>query len=51
LQEKPDATVNEMRDAISGNICRCTGYQKIVDAALLAAQTMRAGRSPQAGAE
>jgi aerobic carbon-monoxide dehydrogenase small subunit len=51
LQEEPDATANQMRDAISGNICRCTGYQKIVDAALLAAQMMRAGRSPQAGAK
>lgn len=42
LQEKPDATESEIRDAISGNLCRCTGYQHIVDAALLAAKSMQA---------
>ena len=31
----------EVREAISGNICRCTGYQGIVDAALDAAKTMQ----------
>ncbi len=37
LQENPQPTEAEIRTAISGNICRCTGYQNIVDAALLAA--------------
>jgi carbon-monoxide dehydrogenase small subunit len=41
LQEHPSADEDEIRDAISGNICRCTGYQTIVDAALDAARTMR----------
>ena len=30
-----------MREALSGNLCRCTGYQHIVEAVLLAAQRLR----------
>jgi carbon-monoxide dehydrogenase small subunit len=41
LQENPDPTEQEIREAISGNICRCTGYQHIVDAVKLAAEKMR----------
>lgn len=41
LDENPDPSEDEVRDAISGNICRCTGYQNIVDATLLAAQRLR----------
>ena len=37
-------TEHEIRDAISGNLCRCTGYQAIVEATLLAAERMRAGK-------
>jgi carbon-monoxide dehydrogenase small subunit len=37
LEEKPLPTREEVREAISGNICRCTGYQPIVDAILQAA--------------
>ncbi|MFZ5967508.1 MAG: (2Fe-2S)-binding protein [Bacillota bacterium] len=32
LDEKPEPTRDEIREAISGNLCRCTGYNKIVDA-------------------
>lgn len=32
LDEKPQPTRDEIREAISGNLCRCTGYKKIVDA-------------------
>ena len=32
LEENPQPTEAQIRDAISGNICRCTGYQNIVDA-------------------
>ena len=41
LRDNPDPTEREVREAISGNICRCTGYQGIVDAALDAAKTMQ----------
>ena len=41
LQDNPNPTEGEVRAAISGNICRCTGYQGIVAAALEAAATMR----------
>jgi carbon-monoxide dehydrogenase small subunit len=37
LEEKPDPTEEEIRWAISGNICRCTGYQNIVKAVQWAA--------------
>ena len=41
LREHPDPTEDEVRIAISGNLCRCTGYQGIVAAALDAARRMR----------
>ena len=41
LKDNPNPTEAEVRAAISGNICRCTGYQGIVAAALEAAETMR----------
>ena len=37
LQHKPDPNDDEIREALSGNLCRCTGYQKIFDAVRLAA--------------
>lgn len=43
LRDNPDPCERDVREAISGNICRCTGYQGIVDAALDAAKTMREG--------
>lgn len=41
LQENPDPTEAEIREAISGNLCRCTGYQNIVEAVKLAAGKMK----------
>ena len=41
LSDNPDPTEREVREAISGNLCRCTGYQGIVDAALDAAGRLR----------
>jgi carbon-monoxide dehydrogenase small subunit len=39
LRESPDPSEAEVRDALSGNICRCSGYQAIVEGVLLAAST------------
>lgn len=41
LKQNPDPTEDEIRHALSGNLCRCTGYQHIVDAVKLAAEKMR----------
>jgi aerobic carbon-monoxide dehydrogenase small subunit len=41
LEENPDPTEEEIRWALSGNICRCTGYQNIVKAVQWAAQKMK----------
>jgi carbon-monoxide dehydrogenase small subunit len=43
LAENPDPTDEEIRWAISGNLCRCTGYQNIVRAVRQAAQRLREG--------
>ena len=40
LRDTPDPTEAEIREALSGNICRCTGYQGIVDAAMDAAKKL-----------
>jgi aerobic carbon-monoxide dehydrogenase small subunit len=37
LRRVPDPSVDEIREALSGNLCRCTGYQKILDAVHAAA--------------
>jgi carbon-monoxide dehydrogenase small subunit len=42
LADNPDPSEAQVRVAISGNLCRCTGYQSIVDATLAAAKSMRA---------
>ena len=41
LEENPDPTEKEVRYGLAGNLCRCTGYQKVVEAVLDAAQEMR----------
>jgi len=38
LDEHPSPTEGQVREALAGNLCRCTGYQKIVDAILAAAR-------------
>ena len=43
LDENPDPSEEDVREALSGNLCRCTGYDKIVDAVLATAAAMRAG--------
>ena len=42
LDENPNPTEDDVRWALSGNLCRCTGYQNIVKAVLWAAEKMRA---------
>jgi len=42
LQENPNPTEEEVRFGIGGNLCRCTGYSKVVEAVLAAAGNMRA---------
>ena len=42
LKQNPNPTEDEIRHALSGNLCRCTGYQHIVDAVKLAGEKMQA---------
>lgn len=44
LTRNNDPSPEQVQEAISGNLCRCTGYVKIVDAVLLAAQWKREGK-------
>jgi aerobic-type carbon monoxide dehydrogenase small subunit (CoxS/CutS family) len=48
LEATPDPTPAQVREAISGNLCRCTGYQFITEAVLAAAERMRAGEQAEA---
>lgn len=43
LRRIPDPTREEVRRELSGNLCRCTGYQKIVDAVMVAASALNKG--------
>ncbi len=51
LDKNPAPTELEIRYALRNNYCRCTGYVKIIAAVELAAQIMRDGRIPEAGAK
>ncbi len=48
LAENPDPTDDELRQILSSNLCRCTGYQNIVTAVKAAAEQMRGGTAPGA---
>ena len=41
LNQNPEPTREQVAEAISGNLCRCTGYEPIIDAIMLAAESMR----------
>jgi carbon-monoxide dehydrogenase small subunit len=43
LRDHADPTESEVREVLTGHLCRCTGYQGMVDAALAAAQRLREG--------
>lgn len=43
LANTPSPSADEVREALAGNLCRCTGYHKIVEGVLLAAERMRDG--------
>jgi carbon-monoxide dehydrogenase small subunit len=45
LQRNPNPTEEEIRHALVGNLCRCTGYQQIMEAVQWAAERMREGRT------
>jgi carbon-monoxide dehydrogenase small subunit len=45
LEETPQPTEAEIREALAGNLCRCTGYQNIVRAVQAAAETLAAPRT------
>ena len=44
LDAHPQPSEAQIRDAIGGNLCRCTGYQQVVEAVQLAAARLKAGR-------
>jgi carbon-monoxide dehydrogenase small subunit len=44
LDEVPNPTIAQIRDALGGNLCRCTGYVKMIEAILIAATSMRGER-------
>jgi carbon-monoxide dehydrogenase small subunit len=48
LERNPNPTDAEIRHALEGNLCRCTGYQHIVNAVLYAAKKMRQGAGASA---
>ena len=43
LRDNPDPSDQEIREGLSGNLCRCTGYQGIIAAVRLAARSLRTG--------
>ena len=51
LDANPDPTEEEVRDALSDNLCRCTGYKKIVEAVQDAADAMGDGESQSVAAD
>jgi carbon-monoxide dehydrogenase small subunit len=51
LARDPAPEDSEIREALAGNLCRCTGYEKILDAVHLAAARIQGTESPSGGAD
>ncbi len=51
LESEPSPARGEIREALSGNLCRCTGYQQIIDSVEVAAAAMRGTPNKPAGEE
>jgi carbon-monoxide dehydrogenase small subunit len=51
LEANPDPSREEIREAVGGNLCRCTGYQTIVEAIELGARRLAGKKTPVAAAE
>ena len=49
-QHNPTPSREQVREAISGNMCRCTGYVQIIDAIMLAAERLQGRNQPADGA-
>lgn len=49
LVRSPSPSEGEVREALAGNLCRCTGYQRIVESTLAAAALRREGKDPREG--
>ena len=49
LESQPQPNRTQIREALSGILCRCTGYQQIIDSVEAAAATMRVGETSPAG--
>ena len=47
LDENPDPTEEEIRKGVSGNLCRCTGYAKIIESIKEAARSMKNGAADE----
>jgi carbon-monoxide dehydrogenase small subunit len=45
LQDNPNPTLDEIKEGLSGNLCRCTGYQGIIKAVQIAAETLSTQKS------
>jgi len=48
LDTNPEPDGDGVREALAGNLCRCTGYQRIIDAVLSAARALRTSPPSQA---
>jgi aerobic-type carbon monoxide dehydrogenase small subunit (CoxS/CutS family) len=51
LRERPDPSEEEIREALAGNLCRCTGYKAIVEAVALAAERLRRPEEARPGSD